>query len=120
MSPPTDARPHAPDARERLEQAHAARADARYELCLYVVGMTQRSSEAISAIKGICEAHLHDRYDLKVVDIAAAPDLARTDQIVAAPTLVKRLPLPMRRLIGNLSNTERVMHALDLAPSEAA
>jgi len=120
MSPPTDPSPHAIGAGERLEQAWAARVNARYELRLYVVGMTQRSSEAISAVKGICEAHLHDRYDLEVIDIAAAPALARTEQIVAAPTLVKRLPLPMRRLIGNLSNTERVLHALDLAPSEAS
>jgi circadian clock protein KaiB len=107
--------PHG-DARERLEHASATRGSEPYELRLYVAGMTPRSSAAISAIKSICETHLTGHYDLEVVDLAAAPALARQEQIVAAPTLVKRLPLPLRRLVGDLSSTERVLHALDLQP----
>lgn len=115
MSQRADLPPRDLDARQRLEQAAAASGDARYELRLYVAGMTQRSCEAISAIKHICETHLPDRYELEVVDLSATPSLARSEQIVAAPTLVRLLPLPVRRLIGNLSNTERVLRALDLA-----
>lgn len=107
------------EAQQRLEQTQAARAGARYALRLYVAGMTPRSSEAISAIKRLCEAHIRDRYDLEVIDIASAPALARSEQIVAAPTLIKLLPLPTRRLIGNLANTERVVRALDLLPAGA-
>lgn len=85
-----------------------------YLLRLYVTGMTPRSTEAISTIKAICEQHLAGRYDLEVIDIYQHPDLARGEQIVAAPTLVRKLPPPLRRMIGDLSEGERVLSGLDL------
>lgn len=86
-------------------------------LRLYVTGMTPRSIEAIAAIRAICEEHLRNRFDLEVIDIYEHPALAAGEQIIAAPTLVKKLPLPLRRLIGNLADTERVLLGLDLLPS---
>lgn len=85
-----------------------------YVLRLYVTGMTPRSTAAFASIKRICEKHLYGRYDLEVIDIYQQPSLARDEQIIAAPTLVKRLPAPIRRLIGNLSDEERVLSGLDL------
>jgi circadian clock protein KaiB len=85
-----------------------------YILRLYITGMTPRSIEAYAKIKAICEKHLAGRYDLEVIDIYQNPVLARDEQIIAAPTLVKKLPAPLRRLIGDLSDTERVLLGLDL------
>jgi circadian clock protein KaiB len=90
----------------------------QYVLRLYVTGMTQRSTEAFANIKAICEEHLEGRYDLEVIDIYTHPTLAKDEQIVAVPTLVKKLPLPLRRLIGNLSDEERVLLGLDLRPKK--
>ncbi len=86
----------------------------QYILRLYVTGMTPRSTEAVSRIRAICEKYLQGRYDLEVIDIYQHPELAREEQIIAAPTLVKKLPAPLRRLIGNLSVEERVLVGLDL------
>jgi circadian clock protein KaiB len=86
----------------------------RYVLRLYVVGMTARSTAAVASIKSICEQHLQGRYDLEVIDIYQHPELAKEKQIVAVPTLVKELPDPLRRLIGDLSDRERVLVGLDL------
>ena len=86
----------------------------RYVLRLYVTGLTPRSAEAFATIKAICEEHLEGRYDLEVIDIYQQPTLAKDEQIIAVPTLVKRLPLPLRRFIGNLSDEERVLLGLDL------
>lgn len=86
----------------------------RYVLRLYVTGMTPRSTEAFAMIKGICDEHLEGRYDLEVVDIYQHPYLAKDEQIIAVPTLVKKLPVPLRRLIGNLSDKDRVLLGLDL------
>jgi len=86
----------------------------RYLLRLYVTGMTRRSTEAIAAIRAICEEHLQGRYELEVIDIYLHPTRAVDEQIIAAPTLVKTLPAPLRRFIGNLSDTERVLVGLDL------
>lgn len=86
----------------------------RYVLRLYVTGMTPRSTEAITAIRAICEERLRGRYDLEVIDIYQHPQLAKDEQIVAVPTLVKKLPAPLRRFIGNLSDVERVLMGLDL------
>jgi circadian clock protein KaiB len=97
-----------------LEQAAAQRSIQRYELRLYVAGLTPRSVRAIHNIRTICEKHLHDRYDLLVVDIYQQPVLAEGEQIVAAPTLIKKLPLPLRRFIGDMSNTERILVGMDL------
>lgn len=88
----------------------------RYVLCLYVSGMTPRSAEAIERTKAICEEHLKGRYELDVVDIYQQPAMARRDQVVAVPTLIKKLPEPLRRLVGDLSDQERVLVGLNLRP----
>ena len=86
----------------------------RYVLRLYVTGMTPRSTRAVENVRTICEEHLHGRYDLEVIDLYQHPSLAREEQIIAAPTLVKKLPAPLRRLVGNLSQEDRVLSGLDL------
>jgi circadian clock protein KaiB len=102
-------------ATEAFESALAAAPDReRYVLRLYVTGMTPRSVEAFTTIKTICEEHLQGSYELEVIDIYEHPMLVRDEQILAVPTLVKKLPLPLRRLIGNLSDEERVLIGLDL------
>jgi circadian clock protein KaiB len=85
-----------------------------YILRLYVSGSTPRSSAAVVNIKRICERHLPGRYELEVIDLYQSPELARSQQLVAAPTLVKQLPMPVRRLVGDLSNEERVLISLDI------
>jgi circadian clock protein KaiB len=90
--------------------------DAKYVLRLYVAGSTPQSSRAITNLKAICETHLKNRYDLTVVDLYEQQERAQEDQIVVAPTLVRHLPLPVRRMIGDLSQTDRVLTALDLLP----
>ena len=86
----------------------------RYELRLYVAGMTPRSTRAIANIKEICEEHLKGHYDLQVIDLYQQPALAEGNQIIAVPTLIKKLPVPLRRIIGDLSDRERVLVGLDL------
>lgn len=86
----------------------------KYLLRLYVTGSTPQSTRAIENIKKICEEHLKGRYELEVVDLYQNPALAKGDQIIAAPTLIKKLPLPLRRLIGDLSSSERILLGLDL------
>jgi len=88
----------------------------KYVLRLYVAGMTARSRMAVSNIKEICEEHLKGRYDLEVIDVYQQPVLAKGEQIVAVPTLVKELPLPLRRFIGDMSKTEQVLLGMDLIP----
>src|SRR5678816_4596990 len=85
-----------------------------YSLRLYVAGQTPKSVVALRNLKEICEQHLLGRYDLEVIDILQQPVLAKGEQIIAAPTLVKKLPLPMRRLIGDMSNREHVLLGLCL------
>jgi len=96
------------------EFSEAVRAEERYILRLYVTGMTPRSIEAITATKAICEKYLRNRYELDVIDLYLQPALAMEEQIIAAPTLVKRLPLPLRRLVGDLADEERVLSALNV------
>lgn len=84
-------------------------------LRLYVTGMTPRSSRAVATIKSICQEHLEGRYRLEVIDLYRHPTLAREEQIVATPTLVKKLPLPLRRFIGDLSDKERILVGLELS-----
>ena len=86
----------------------------QYLLRLYVTGMTARSRRAVENVRKICEAHLQGRYELEIIDIYQQPVLAKGDQIIAAPTLIKKLPLPLRRIIGDMSSTERVLLGLDL------
>jgi circadian clock protein KaiB len=87
-----------------------------YELRLYVAGSTPGSTSAVESLKAICEEHLQGRYKLAVIDVYQQPVLARNEQIIAVPTLVKQLPAPMRRILGDLSNKERVLLGLDLKP----
>jgi circadian clock protein KaiB len=100
-----------------METIVAAQAAPHYVLRLYVTGATTRSARAISNIRKICEEHLEGRYDLEVVDISQHPTLAEGEQIIAAPTLIKKLPLPLRRFIGDMSHTERILLGLDLRDS---
>ncbi len=88
-----------------------------WELRLYVAGMTPTSIRAFENLKRICEEHLQGAYRIQVVDLLERPMLARGDQIVAVPTLVRRLPTPVKKIIGDLSNTERVLVGLDLRPA---
>ena len=88
----------------------------RAVLCLYVAGMTPRSTRAVANIKEICEEQLKGRYNLKIIDLYQQPELAKGDQIIAVPTLIKKLPPPLRRIIGDLSDRERVLIGLDLKP----
>ena len=85
-----------------------------YVLRLYLAGMSRRSSEAFASVKSICEKYLAGRYELEVVDIYQDPTIARDDGIIASPTLVKRMPAPLRRLIGDLAREDRVLAGLDL------
>jgi circadian clock protein KaiB len=87
-----------------------------WNLRLYVVGQTAKSVAAISNLKKFCAEHLDDRYTIEIVDVAKNPKLARRDQIVAVPTLVRKLPVPVRKIIGDLSNTEKVLVGFDLRP----
>jgi circadian clock protein KaiB len=89
-----------------------------YVLRLYVTGATRRSRQAIGNLDEICREYLKGRYDLEVIDVYQKPILAKDEQIVAAPTLIKKLPLPMRRIIGDLSNREAVLLGLDLKRSK--
>jgi circadian clock protein KaiB len=87
-----------------------------WELRLYVAGQTAKSLQAFANLKRICEEHLGGRYQIEVVDLIENPELAKGDQIFALPTLVRKLPEPVRKIIGDLSNTERVLVGLDLRP----
>ena len=101
-----------------LDAAFKRAADAlpadRYVLRLYVTGLTSRSARAVKNLQAICDEYLAGRYDLEVIDIYQQPVLTRGEQIIAAPTLIKKLPLPMRRMIGDMSNRDRVLLGLDL------
>ena len=89
-----------------------------YVLRLYVAGTTSKSLRAVANIKEICETSLKNRYDLEVIDIYQQPVLMKGEQIIAAPTLVKKLPLPLRKFIGDMSDTERILVGLDLKPRD--
>ena len=99
---------------ETMEAAAANQAHANYLLKLYTTGTTPSSTKALVNIRKICEEHLQGRYDLEVIDISQHPTLAEGEQIIAAPTLIKKLPLPLRRFIGDMSKTERILLGLDL------
>ena len=88
-----------------------------WELRLYVAGQTPKSVRAFANLKKICEEHLEGRYRIEVIDLLENPKLAQGDQIVAIPTLVRNLPPPLKKIIGDLSNTERVLVGLDLRPA---
>jgi circadian clock protein KaiB len=87
---------------------------AKWDLKLYVAGQTAKSLQAFANLKRICEEHLAGEYEIEVIDLLKNPQLAKGDQILALPTLVRKLPEPVRKIIGDLSNTERVLVGLDL------
>ena len=103
---------------EEIVKALEAQDDKHYVLRLYVAGMTPSSTRAITNIKKICEEYLAGRYSLEVIDLYKNPTLADGEQIIAAPTLLKKLPLPLRRFIGDMSNTEKIIVGLDLRPKK--
>jgi circadian clock protein KaiB len=88
----------------------------RYVLRLYVAGMTPKSVEAIKNVTRICDENLKGRYDLRVIDVYQNPTLAAGEQIIAAPTLIKKLPLPLRRFIGTMADNKKILVGLDLRP----
>lgn len=92
---------------------------ALWELRLYVAGMTPTSVRAFENLKKLCEEHLQGVYTIQIIDLLERPALASGDQIIAVPTLVRRLPTPVKKIIGDLSNTERVLVGLDLRPTGA-
>jgi circadian clock protein KaiB len=104
--------------RAAFERATHTPPEERYVLRLYVTGMTARSGRAISNLQSICDEYLLGRYDLEIVDIYQQPVLTKGEQIIAAPTLIKKLPLPMRRIIGDMSNKDRVLLGLDLVRAD--
>jgi circadian clock protein KaiB len=103
---------------KELEDALKERETGYYVLRLYVAGLSRLSLRAIENLRKICEENLQGHYELEVIDIYQQPVLARGEQIIAAPTLIKQLPLPLRRFIGDLSQTEKILVGLDLRPKK--
>ena len=99
-----------------METAVKERENSHYFLRLFVSGLTQKSQRAIDNLKAICEEYLKDRYELEVIDIFQQPKLAQAEQIIAAPTLIKELPPPLRRFIGDMSQTEKILVGLEVKP----
>jgi circadian clock protein KaiB len=106
------------DSKEEFEQAIQESGNEKYVLRLYVTGLTPRSTKAIQNIRKTCEENLKGRYELEVVDIYQQPEFAKKEQIVAAPTLIKKLPLPLRKIIGDMSDKERILAGLDIKRKE--
>jgi circadian clock protein KaiB len=102
---------------ETVTESGPGQDDTVYVLRLYVTGLSPRAQDAIRNIRKICEEELHGRYDLKVIDVYQQPELAKKEQILAAPTLIRTLPLPLRRLVGDMSNKEKVVVGLEIAPT---
>jgi len=99
---------------EQFEKTASRLGGGKYVLRLYVAGTSPRSAQAIANLKEICEEHLAGQYDLEVIDVYQQPTLAEGEQIIAAPTLIKKLPLPMRKLIGDMSDKGKVLIGLDI------
>ena len=114
-----DSRPALSKSAQAYGRSLAAVPQDRYLLRLYISGMTPAATRAIMNLKRICEQYLAGRYDLEIVDVYQQPVLAKDEQIFAAPTLIKKLPEPLRRIIGDMSNKERVLLGLDLRPKDA-
>ena len=104
----------------RIVAKPGAEKNSGWNLRLYVAGQTSKSIAAIANLKRICEQHMDVRYNIEVIDLMQKPHLAQHDQIVAIPTLIRKVPEPMKRIIGDLSATERVLVGLDLVPAKAA
>jgi circadian clock protein KaiB len=97
-----------------IEAALVASHTQQFRLRLYVIGSGPRSIRAVSNTRALCETHLAGRYDLQVIDLNQRPELARQEQLLAAPTLVREQPEPVRKMVGDMSNLERVLHGLDI------
>lgn len=97
---------------DALEQAVKASREGRFKLSLYVTGSSPRSAKAISNVRAICEEHLAGRYDLDVIDLYQQPEKAREEQVLVAPTLVREMPEPIRKLVGDMSNEDKVLYSL--------
>ncbi len=110
-TPPKASSPLPPQ-RRRVSERSAA----EWELRLYIAGQTAKALAAFANLQRICEQHLHGRYQIEVVDLMKNPTLARGDQILAVPTLVRKLPTPVKKIIGDLANEQRVLVGLDLRP----
>ena len=104
------------DPAEALARAADALPPARYVLKLYVAGVTPRSAAAIQTVSALCEQHLQGRYELEVIDLYQHPTLAQGEQILAVPTLIKQLPLPLKKIIGDMANEQKLLVGLDLRP----
>jgi circadian clock protein KaiB len=102
-----------------LPRKKAAPATAEWQLRLYIAGKTMKSEAALANLKTICEVHLAGRYSIEVIDLLVTPQLAAGDQILAVPTLVRKFPTPIRKIIGDLSNKERVLVGLNVLPLAA-
>ena len=102
------------DSAQQFEQSLRQPLEIHYVLRLYLAGTTTQSLRAIINVKKFCEEYLKGRYELEVIDLYQQPQLAQGEQIIAAPTLIKKLPLPLRRIIGDMSKTERLLVGLDL------
>lgn len=98
---------------------HTPPAEPSYSLCLYITGAGPQSVLAVNNIKHICETYLHGQYELEIIDVYQQPGAAISEQIIAAPTLVKKSPLPVKKLIGDMSDTRKVLLGLGLAPEAA-
>jgi circadian clock protein KaiB len=103
-----------PTPAEAAKPARSAKVE--WQLRLYVAGQTAKSAAALANLKRLCETHLAGRYDIEVIDLLVSPKLAAGDQILAVPTLVRKFPEPIRKIIGDLSNEERVLVGLDVKP----
>ena len=101
---------------EEFEKAAAKGDRAKHVLRLYVTGMTPKSTQAIANVQKLCEKHLTGRYELDVIDIYQQLNIAKGEQIIATPTLIKKLPLPLRKLIGDMSDTQRFLVGIGLKP----
>jgi circadian clock protein KaiB len=115
----TDDKEEKPLSLKEIGQRDGAAADEVWQLRLYVAGQTPRSVAAFANLKKICEDHLAGRYDIEVVDLMKHPQLAAGDQILAIPTLVRKLPQPLRKIVGDLRDTERALVGLQIRPPAA-
>lgn len=113
-----DLPPNINDMIAEFEQAIAEQDAEQYYLRLYIAGTTPRSMSAIQSLKSICETYLKGRYELEVIDVYQSDRNIQPDNVVALPTLIKRLPLPLRRIIGDLSDTDKVLLGLDIVPKK--
>ena len=104
------------ETQKEFEKSLRATGNQEYVLRLYVTGMTPKSIRAIENLRKICEENLEGRYELEVIDIYQQPEYAKKEEIVAVPTLIKELPLPLRRFIGDMSNKEKILIGLDRSP----